>query len=190
MQTIPQQARQSLENTREAIGRYYDRKGKRQPDFKIGNMVMLNAKNICAKRPSKKLAFKLFGPFKILEQQGELVSTLELSERWKIQPGFHLLLLKPYGTSIGLARAQPPMEPKEINSNLELEVEKIIKSEIIFYDRRVYSRTRTFEELRYLVKGRGGSDDENTWEPPEHLECAQELVEDLHSENQDMTRLG
>jgi len=61
MQTIHRQARQSLEKTREAMGRYYNRKAKQQPDFKIGDMVMLNAKNIRTKRPSKKLAPKLYG---------------------------------------------------------------------------------------------------------------------------------
>jgi len=54
MQTIHQQARQSLERTREAMGRYYDRKAKQQPDFKVGDLGMLNAKNIRTKRPSKK----------------------------------------------------------------------------------------------------------------------------------------
>jgi len=68
MQTIHQQARQSLEKTREAMGGYYNRKAKQQPDFKIGDMVMLNAENIRTKRPSKKLAPKLYGPCKILEQ--------------------------------------------------------------------------------------------------------------------------
>jgi len=72
MQTIHQQTRQFLEKTREAMGRYYDRKAKQQPDFNIGNMVMLNTKNIHTKRPSKKLAPKLYGPFKILEQGGDL----------------------------------------------------------------------------------------------------------------------
>ena len=60
------------------MGRYYDRKAKQQPDFKIGDMVMLNAKNIRTKRPSKKLAPKLYGPFKILEQRGELAVTILL----------------------------------------------------------------------------------------------------------------
>jgi len=134
------------------MGRYYDRKAKQQPDFKIGDMVMLNAKNICTKRPFKKLAAKLYGPFKILEQRGDLAYKLELSERWKIYPVFHVLLLKPYSTSIRPARGQPPMEPKEIDGDLEYKVEKIIKSAIISYDRRVHGRTRTFEELRYFVK--------------------------------------
>jgi len=54
---------------------------------------MLNAKNIRTKRPSKKLAPKLYGPFKILEQRGELAYKLEISDRWKIHPVFHVSLL-------------------------------------------------------------------------------------------------
>jgi len=92
---IHQQARQSLEKTMEAMGRYYDRKAKQQPDFKIADMVMLNAKNICTKRPFKKLAPKLYGPFKILERE-DLTYKLELSEWWKIYPVIHVSLLKPY----------------------------------------------------------------------------------------------
>jgi len=70
MQTIHQRARQSLEKTREVMGRYQDRKAKQQPEFKVDELVMLNANNIHAKRPSKKLAPKLYSPFKILEQTG------------------------------------------------------------------------------------------------------------------------
>ena len=60
---------------------------------------MLNAKNIRTKRPSKKLAPKLYGPFKILEQRGELAYKLEISDQWKIHPVFHVSLLEPYRTS-------------------------------------------------------------------------------------------
>jgi len=41
-------------------------------------------------------------------------------------------------------------------------------------------------ELRYFVKWKGCSEDENTWEPPESLENALELVEGFHQENPDM----
>jgi len=64
MQTIHQQARQLLEKAREVMGRYYHRKANQQADFKVGDLVMLNAKDIRTKRPSKKLAPKLYGPFK------------------------------------------------------------------------------------------------------------------------------
>jgi len=51
------------------------------------------------------------------------------------------------------------MEPEEIDGDVEWDVEKIIKSEIISYDRRVRGRTRTFEEPHYFVKWRGCTED-------------------------------
>jgi len=80
MQTIHQQARQSLEKAREAIGHYYDQKTKQEPDLKLGDMVMLNTKNIRTKPPTKKLVPKLYSHFEILEQRGELAYKVELSE--------------------------------------------------------------------------------------------------------------
>ena len=68
MKMIHQKARESLEKTREAMGRYYNQHARQQPDFKVGDLVMLNAKNIHTKRPSPQLAPRLYGPFKILEQ--------------------------------------------------------------------------------------------------------------------------
>jgi len=152
MQTIHQQARQSLERTREAMRRYYDRKAKQQPEFKVCDLVMLNAKNIRTKRPSKKLAPKPYGPFKILEQRGELAYKLEISDWWKIHPVFHVSLLEPYQTSTRPTREQPLITPEDIDGDLEWEVEKIVKSEIISYERRVRGSTRSFEERRYFVK--------------------------------------
>jgi len=94
MRMIYQQARQSCERTREAMGRYYHREAKQKPDIKGGDLVMLNAKNIRTKQPSKKLAPKLYGPFKILEQRGELAYKIEILDRWKIHLVFHVSLLE------------------------------------------------------------------------------------------------
>jgi len=82
------------------------------------------------------------------------------------------------------------MAPEEIASDLEWEVEKMIKSKIIAHDRRICGWARILEELHYFLKWRGCSEDENTWESPEHLESPQELVADFHRENRDMPRLG
>jgi len=82
------------------------------------------------------------------------------------------------------------MTPEQIDGDLECEVEKVVKSEIISYERRVRGSTRTFEELQYFIKWQGGLEDINTWEPPEHLEHAKELVEEFHRENPDMPNLG
>ena len=168
------------------MSKYYDRKAKQQPDIKVGDQVMLNAKNIGTKRPAKKLSPKLYGPFKVLEKRGNRALILEISPRWKIYPIFHVSLLEPYRHSVRPGREQPPQEPEEIDGDLEWEVKRIVKSEILTYVRR---RCR-MQEIRYLVKWAECSEDENTWEPPESLENAQEMVEEFHRENPEMPKLG
>ena len=101
------------------MSKYYDRKAKQQPDIKVGDQVMLNAKNIGTKRPAKKLSPKLYGPFKVLEKRGNRALILEISPRWKIYPIFHVSLLEPYRHSVRPGREQPPREPKEIDGDLE-----------------------------------------------------------------------
>jgi len=41
-------------------------------------------------------------------------------------------------------------------------------------------------ELRDFVKWNGGSEDENSWEPPESLDNVKALVEEFHKENKEM----
>ena len=69
MKTIQEKARATLEQTQEAMKKYYDQGATPQPDIDIGDLVMLKAKNIRTKRSTKKLTPRLYGPFKILEKQ-------------------------------------------------------------------------------------------------------------------------
>jgi len=108
MQDIHRQAKQTLENPQESRKKYYDRKSTEQPSIEVGDLVMLNAKNICTKRPSKKLSLKLYGAFKVLERKGSWAYKLEISPRWKIHPVFHVSLLEPYRASNRPNREQPP----------------------------------------------------------------------------------
>ena len=55
MKTIQEKARATLEQTREAMKKYYDQRATPQPDIDIGDLVMLNSKNIRTKRPTKNL---------------------------------------------------------------------------------------------------------------------------------------
>jgi len=58
--------------------KYYDQKALQQPDYKEGDLVMLNGKNICTKPPLKKLSPKLYGPFKIIAARGQGTFKLEI----------------------------------------------------------------------------------------------------------------
>ena len=62
-------------------------------------------------------------------------------------------------------------------------MERIVKSEIITYTRKVTRVNREFKEVRDFVKWAGCSDDENRWDPPEGLENARAQLETFHREN-------
>ena len=59
-----------LVETRERMGKYYDRARKEPPPYGVGDIVMLNGKHIRTRRAAKKLDAKLFGPFKVMKLVG------------------------------------------------------------------------------------------------------------------------
>ncbi|KAI0998993.1 hypothetical protein K3495_g9204 [Podosphaera aphanis] len=58
------------------------------PDFQIGDMVWLSAKNLKTDRPSSKLDYQQRGLFKILSMKGTSYE-LELPSSWRIHSVFH-----------------------------------------------------------------------------------------------------
>src|SRR5882757_8402211 len=60
----------ALEKVAESMKRFYDRKQASSHDYKEGQMVWLDGRNIKTLRPSKKLDQKKLGPFKIVEMIG------------------------------------------------------------------------------------------------------------------------
>jgi len=133
----------------------------------------------------------MYRPFKVLEvKKGARAFKLEISPRWKIHPIFHVSLLEPYRASAREGREQPPRVLEDIEGDLEWEVERIVKSEVITYTRKVGRRNQEFKELHYFIKWKGCAEDENTWEPPEGLRNAQELVEEFHRQNPEMPGLA
>jgi hypothetical protein len=86
---------QALENTKDNISKYYDQHCQPQPDYEVGDEVLLNMKNIQTVRPTRKLAPKLYGPFCILAKIGKSPYRLELQSHWRIHNVFHTSLLEP-----------------------------------------------------------------------------------------------
>jgi len=80
------------------MAKYYNQKvANKKPQFKVGDWVMVNAKNIKRSRPSKKLDFKPRSKLRIEKlcvMNGYRLKSQSLSG--KIHLIFHVRLLEPY----------------------------------------------------------------------------------------------
>jgi hypothetical protein len=76
-------------------------------------------------------------------------------------------------------RAEPPLEPIELDGELEYKVMEILSSRL---------DQRRWEPLMYLVKWAGyeGTDKETSWVPAANLEHAPELISEFHCQYPEM----
>lgn len=150
------------EHAAAAQAKYYNSKHTRR-NFAVGEKVLLNAKNIKLQRPQKKLDHKFLGPFEVEELIGNQAYRLRLPIRYKaLHPVFHVSLLEPYLQREGKEPAEPAAI--QLEDGEEWEVEAIL-------DDRIRRGTR-----QYWVKWIGYPESDNSWEPEENLENAQNLL--------------
>jgi hypothetical protein len=138
-------------------------------EWRVGTKVWLNTKNIRTKRPSKKLDYKKFGPFRIKEKISNHAYRLELPGiLGKIHDVFHVDLLSEQPTEYFPNRKPAPQPPIEIEGEEEYEVKEILDCQ------------RSRGRMLYLVRWEGYGPEFDTWEPIAHLPRAQEAVEEFH----------
>uniref|UniRef100_A0A803JS76 Gypsy retrotransposon integrase-like protein 1 n=1 Tax=Xenopus tropicalis TaxID=8364 RepID=A0A803JS76_XENTR len=73
---------------------FADRKWRRDPEFRVGDLVWLSTRHIKLPCPSKKLGQRFLGPFPVVQQINEVAFKLKLPTSYKIHPVFHSALLK------------------------------------------------------------------------------------------------
>jgi hypothetical protein len=78
------------------MGKYYDRPTKEPPKYSVGDLVMLQGKNLKTQRLSRKLDALLDEPFKVPKVLSPTAIKLELPNRWRIHNAFHVSLIEPY----------------------------------------------------------------------------------------------
>jgi hypothetical protein len=137
------------------MARYANRTRVEGPTLKGGDKVYLLRRNIKSDKPSKKLDAVKLGPFEIKEKKGPVTFELRLPKAMRIHPVFHISLLEPAAPDAALQIEAPPLDP-EIQEPV-YEVEKIL-------DHRWKSG-----QQQYLVKWKGYSATESTWEPEENF---------------------
>ena len=116
--------------------------------------------------PSRKLAPKREGPFKIIKVISPVVYRLKLPDQWRIHPMFHASLLTPFNETeeYGPNYINPP--PDLIEGEEEFEIEAIL------------AHRRKGNEWQYLIKWKGYGSNDNTWIPEAELENAQETLDE------------
>jgi len=81
MSAVHDESRKGLEEARERMRHYTDPARKEPPAYQVGDLVMLNGRNIKTRRPSKKLDHKNHGPFHIQKIISPLAVRLTLPRK-------------------------------------------------------------------------------------------------------------
>jgi len=185
MHAVHDESRKGLEDTQERMRRYADPAQKEPPAYQVGDLVMLNGRNIKTRRPSKKLDHKNHGPFQIVKIISTLAVRLTLPQRWKIHNVFHVSLLEPYRTSEHRALPDPSKvlrEAEDIEQSEEYNVNKVMSSV-----ERIRGNNK---KILYLVKWLNYAERKDwTEEPFDNFSVGGlEKLQEFHQRNPDVPR--
>src|SRR5579863_5686676 len=152
-----------------AINKTANSLGTPETQWKVGQKVWLEAKNLPLPHGTIKLAPKHHGPFQITRVISPVAYQLQLPHQWNIHPVFHASLLTPYieTDSHRPNYSRPP--PDLIAGEVEYEVEQI----------RSHRHHGRRKQLQYLLKWKGYPESDNTWEPADQVH-ALDLVKAYH----------
>ena len=121
--------------------------------FRQGDLVWLEGRDLKIDWPSVKLAAKRYRPFLVAQELSPVTYWLTLLAQWKIHPVFHVDLLTPYKETVFHSPNYTRPPPDLIDDKEEYEVEQIL-------DSRVRGRSR---KIQYLVKWLRYPDADNQW---------------------------
>jgi hypothetical protein len=161
---VHNKAATALEKNQKTMKKYYDARRRDAPEFKVGDKVWLEGKDVTTDRPTKKLDDRRLGPYEILEKVGASAYKLRLPETDLSHPVVNESLLTPY-VEPRVGRREERPAPQIVSGYEEYEVEEILKHR---------KRGRGYQ---YLVKWKNYPMGEQMWEPRRHLTHAKKLLD-------------
>src|SRR6516164_9145336 len=169
MMKVHEEVQAAMTRAQNAMKRHADRNRGETPIYKIRDKVMISSHNYNINRPSRKLAEKLMGPFEIVELYLPNAIKVKLPRGIKIDPRVNVSRVRPYHEPTIPGQRNPTPPPLEVyQDSLRYEVERIEDSRL--------RRGR----LEYLIKWRGFTEDNNTWEPATNVDQAPQAVADFY----------
>jgi len=172
---IQEEAKAALGKAQEEMKRFGDRKRGKGEKYKVGDLVLLSMKDLkwqMKGRRLEKLTKHFVDPYKVKGIVSSNAIELELPNSIKIHPVVNVSRVRLYKSQV---KGQKKISPKPviIEGEEEFEVEKILNKRMV----------RGKE--KFLVRWKGYTAGEDTWENRENLENAKELVEEFKREHRE-----
>ncbi|ETL32207.1 hypothetical protein L916_15176 [Phytophthora nicotianae] len=155
-----------MSEAQERMKHYYDRNRLVQ-DFKTGDMVLLDGKNLDIRHrgyaQSKKLAPRFIGPFPVQKKVSRDSYELGLSKNVKLHPVFHTSLLKPY--------CKDPKRRQKVNKVVLADGTEGQLVEAVINHRKCKGK------MQYKIWWLGETKKNGAWEPVENLKQIPGLID-------------
>ncbi|KAK3518251.1 hypothetical protein QTP70_034617, partial [Hemibagrus guttatus] len=144
-----------------------NRRHRSAPTLRPGQRVWLSTKNIPLRVESRKLSQRFIGPFKISRKVNPVTYHLYLPKSLKINPTFHVSLLKPVLSSPFLAKGKPPPP-------------RIIGGQPAYTAHRILDVHQVRGSRQYLVDWEGYGPEERSWVPAKDI-LDPKLIQEFHA---------
>jgi len=164
-----EEARAALVKSQEEMKKQADRNRKEAEEYRVGDKVLISTKDFSKelmKRVTKKLTEKFIGPYVVRKIVSENVVELELPVLLRVYLVVNVRRLVKYKEQVE-GQKKIPLPPVKVAGEKEYEVEEIL------------DRQEKREKMKYLVKWKGYTAEENIWEGLENLKNAGEKIEEF-----------